>query len=233
MVGLPYDFMISIIKNISIFNSLTEEEVSTLSKSSKIIKLKKGEILFSEKDLVNNIYIVYSGKVTVFRLSEMGAKRVIYILDKGEIVNEVIFDKLPASVSCEMFQDSQILSLSSNDMLKVMESNFTFNKDVIDSMGRKIRRLYRQLKNTVPIKMDKKLAAKLWKLSKDYGVKVNRGVLINLDITVTYLADMLGSSRETISRCISDFQKSNLIEFKDKKIIVKNRESLSRYFKGM
>ncbi|NSJ93191.1 cyclic nucleotide-binding domain-containing protein, partial [Coprococcus sp. MSK.21.13] len=91
--------MISIIKNISIFNSLTEEEVSTLSKSSKIIKLKKGEILFSEKDLVNNIYIVYSGKVTVFRLSEMGAKRVIYILDKGEIVNEVIFDKLPASVS--------------------------------------------------------------------------------------------------------------------------------------
>ncbi|MBE6065153.1 Crp/Fnr family transcriptional regulator [Clostridium cochlearium] len=233
MVGLPYDFMISIIKNISIFNSLTEEEVSTLSKSSKIIKLKKGEILFSEKDLVNNIYIVYSGKVTVFRLSEMGAKRVIYILDKGEIVNEVIFDKLPASVSCEMFEDSQILSLSSNDMLKVMESNFTFNKGVIDSMGRKIRRLYRQLKNTVPIKMDKKLAAKLWKLSKDYGVKVNRGVLINLDITVTYLADMLGSSRETISRCISDFQKSNLIEFKDKKIIVKNRESLSRYFKGM
>ncbi|MBU5268529.1 Crp/Fnr family transcriptional regulator [Clostridium cochlearium] len=225
--------MISIIKNISIFNSLTEEEVSTLSKSSKIIKLKKGEILFSEKDLVNNIYIVYSGKVTVFRLSEMGAKRVIYILDKGEIVNEVIFDKLPASVSCEMFEDSQILSLSSNDMLKVMESNFTFNKGVIDSMGRKIRRLYRQLKNTVPIKMDKKLAAKLWKLSKDYGVKVNRGVLINLDITVTYLADMLGSSRETISRCISDFQKSNLIEFKDKKIIVKNRESLSRYFKGM
>lgn len=233
MVGLPYDFMISIIKNISIFNSLTEDEVSTLSKSSKIIKLKKGEILFSEKDLVNNIYIVYSGKVTVFRLSEMGAKRVIYILDKGEIINEVIFDKLPASVSCEMFEDSQILSLSSNDMLKVMESNFTFNKGVIDSMGRKIRRLYRQLKNTVPIKMDKKLAAKLWKLSKDYGVKVNRGVLINLDITVTYLADMLGSSRETISRCISDFQKSNLIEFKDKKIIVKNRESLSRYFKGM
>ncbi|MDU1442613.1 MAG: Crp/Fnr family transcriptional regulator [Clostridium cochlearium] len=225
--------MMSIINNISIFNSLTEEEVSTLSKSSKIIKLKKGEILFSEKDLVNNIYIVYSGKVTVFRLSEMGAKRVIYILDKGEIVNEVIFDKLPASVSCEMFEDSQILSLSSNDMLKVMESNFTFNKGVIDSMGRKIRRLYRQLKNTVPIKMDKKLAAKLWKLSKDYGVKVNRGVLINLDITVTYLADMLGSSRETISRCISDFQKSNLIEFKDKKIIVKNRESLSRYFKGM
>ena len=233
MVGLPYDFMISIIKNISIFNSLTEDEVSTLSKSSKIIKLKKGEILFSEKDLVNNIYIVYSGKVTVFRLSEMGAKRVIYILDKGEIVNEVIFDKLPASVSCEMFEDSPILSLSSNDMLKVMESNFTFNKGVIDSMDRKIRRLYRQLKNTVPIKMDKKLAAKLWKLSKDYGVKVNRGVLINLDITVTYLADMLGSSRETISRCISDFQKSNLIEFKDKKIIVKNRESLSRYFKGM
>ncbi|KHO32215.1 Crp/Fnr family transcriptional regulator [Clostridium tetani] len=227
------DFMRNIIETMPIFNDLTEKEISVLSKASSIIRLKKGEILFSEKDLVKNIYMVCSGKVTLFRLSEMGQKRIIYILDKDEIINEVIFDGFSASVSCEMFEDGEILSLDSKDMLKVMQSNFIFNKAIIDSMGKKIRRLYRQLKNTVPIKTDKKLAAKLWKLSKDYGIEMDNGTLIDLDITVTYLADMLGSSRETISRCINDFQRNNLIEFKDKKIIIKNRENLSKYFKGV
>lgn len=190
---------------IPIFNTLNEEEKSILCKSSSIIKLKKGERLFDERDLIKNIYIVYTGKVTIFRLSEMEPERIIYILDKNEIINEVILDGLSASVNCEVFEDSEILSLSSKDMLKVIESNIIFNKNIIESMGKKIRRLYRQLKNTIPIKMDKKLAAKLWKLSRDYGVKVDNGILIDLDITVTYLADMLGSSRETISRCINDF----------------------------
>lgn len=190
---------------IPIFNTLNEEEKSILCKSSSIIKLKKGERLFDERDLIKNIYIVYTGKVTIFRLSEMGPERIIYILDKNEIINEVILDGLSASVNCEVFEDSEILSLSSKDMLKVIESNIIFNKNIIESMAKKIRRLYRQLKNTIPIKMDKKLAAKLWKLSRDYGVKVDNGILIDLDITVTYLADMLGSSRETISRCINDF----------------------------
>lgn len=225
--------MRDIIESIPIFSTLNEKEISILCKSSSIIELKKGESLFDERDLVKNIYIVYTGKVTIFRLSEIGSKRIIYILNKNEIINEVIFDGLPASVNCEIFEDSEILSLSSKDMLKVMGNNFIFNKNIIDSMGKKIRRLYRQLKNTIPIKMDKKLAAKLWKLSKDYGIEVDKGILIDLDITITYLADMLGSSRETISRCINDFQRKDLIEFQDKKIIIRNRDNLSEYFKKM
>lgn len=197
------------------------------------LSLKKGQQLFGEREEVENIYIVLRGKVTLYRNSEHGQKRVIFILNPGEIINEVIFDRRTASVNCEAFEDSEVLYFSRNELLEIMSRDFDFTKKIIESMAKKIRRTYRQIKNTVPIKMDKRLAAKLWKLSKDYGVETESGTLIGINLTITYLADMLGSSRETISRCMGKFEKEGLIISEGKKIIIPDRDKLSIYFRGV
>ena len=62
--------------------------------------------------------------------------------------------------------------------------------------------------------MEKKLAAKLWKLSRDYGVPYEQGVLINFPITITSLADFLGSYRETISRALKILINNELVIYK-------------------
>ncbi|SNS05257.1 cAMP-binding domain of CRP or a regulatory subunit of cAMP-dependent protein kinases [Anaerovirgula multivorans] len=221
------------IQKLELFKDLNKECIELLSSSSFKTKLKKGEILFSERDIVNSIYIIIEGKLTIFRLSEIGQKRVIYILDKGQIMNEVILDSMSASANCEAFEDSWILGIDKEIFLKAMSMDFKLTQRVVHSMDKKIRRLYRQLKNTIPIKIDKKLAAKLWKLSKDYGVEIEEGILINLDISITYLADMLGSTRETVSKCLKSLNRQGLIEYKNKKIVVKDREQLSVYFRGV
>lgn len=222
----------SILK-LSFFTDLDREYINYLAESSFRVELKKGESLFSERDEVKNIYMILEGKMTLFRLSEIGQKRIIYILDSGEIINEVIFDNMPTSINCEAFEDSIVIGFGKETLLYVMEKNFDLTQKVIKSMGKKIRRQYRQLKNTVPIRMDKKLAAKLWKLSRDYGIGVEGGVLINLDLSITYLADMLGSTRETVSRCMSDLKKENLVEYRNGKILVKDRKKMSIYFRGV
>jgi CRP-like cAMP-binding protein len=214
--------------------------VPVSDKTDEAIKVKagrkvisRGETLFSEKDPVKTVYFILKGKVTMFRLGEEGQKRVIYILNAGEFINEVIFDGLPSSISCEAFEDCELLYFYKEDLLKMMSEDFELNKHIINSMGRKIRRLYRQVKNTVPIKIDKKLAAKLWKLSKDYGLETEGGTLIDLDISITYLASMLGSSRETISKCMTRFEKDGLVKFIGRKILIPDRQALSIYFRGI
>ncbi|WPC40652.1 Crp/Fnr family transcriptional regulator [Clostridium sp. JS66] len=217
---------------ISIFNCINERTLELLKAKAFKVKLKKGELLFYEKQKVNKIYLVLHGRVTMYRNSEEGQKRVVYILGDGDFVNEVIFDDLPASINCEAFQESCILCFYKKDLLEIMAGDFQLTRTIINSMARKIRRLYRQLKNTVPIKMDKKLSAKLWKLCKDYGVEVEEGTLIDMNISITYLADMLGSTRETISRCMKGFEKSGMLKFIGKKILVRDPKELSIYFRG-
>ena len=220
------------LRELPIFESIEDKTLDLIRESIQIKKLRKSQLLFSERQSVDNIYIVLAGKVTMYRLSEKGQKRVIYILNKGEMINEVIFDDYTASINCEGFEDSEIISISKVDLLNIMQQDFKLTEVILYSMSKKIRRLYRQIKNTVPTKMDKRVAAKLWKLSKDYGVETKEGVLIDVKINITYLADMLGSSRETISRAIKELEKMDMVKIEHRKFIV-NREKLNMYFKGV
>ena len=117
--------------------------------------------------------------------------------------------------------------------MKIMSEDFALTKKVINTLSTKVRRLYRQMKNSTPLKIEKRLAAKLWKLAKDYGVEENQETIINLKISITYLSDMFGMPRETISRALKILEKEGLIR-KDKKIIiVKDKDKLSNYFKSL
>ncbi|MBU3192063.1 Crp/Fnr family transcriptional regulator [Clostridium bowmanii] len=220
------------LKYLPLFENIEDKTLELITESVIIKKIKKSQMLFAERQSIDNIYIVLEGKVTMYRLSEKGQKRVIFILNKGEIINEVIFDNLTASINCEGFEDSEIMSISKVDLFNIMKQDFKLTQVILYSMSKKIRRLYRQLKNTVPTKMDKRVAAKLWKLSKDYGVQTEEGILINVKVSITYLADMLGSSRETISRAVKELEKMDMVKIKQRKFIV-NREKLSQYFKDV
>jgi CRP/FNR family transcriptional regulator, cyclic AMP receptor protein len=220
------------IRLIPVFEGIAQETREKIKEAASIVRLQKNQHLFMEREEINNIYIILKGKVTMYRNAEEGHKRVIYILSDGTLINEVIFDGRSASICCEAFEESTIISIPRDSMLKIMEFDFVLTRNIINSMSRKIRRLYRQLKNTTTLRVDKKVAAKLWKLSTDHGIEVEEGVLINLNITITYLADMLGHTRESISRAIKTLEEEKLITLKERKIIV-NRERLLKFFRTL
>lgn len=221
------------LRELEIFKNILDVSLDKLEDLGEIKKCKAGKHLFRDKENVNTLYIVMSGNVSLYKLNENGQKRVIFILGKGKMINESLMQNLPSSINCEIFEEAQILSYDKKAFLSIMENDFTLTKNVMVSLDMKVRRLYRQLKNaTGVIRMEKKLAAKLWKLSKDYGIKCDNGVIINMNISVTYLADLLGSKRETISRALKILLNENLIEYDNKKIKVINQEKLSQFFKA-
>lgn len=218
---------------LKLFNNVKKETLSKLSTIGIKVAVNKGKHIFRDKEIVNTIYIVLTGKVSLYKLTENSNKKVVYILGRDKIINEVILDDLPSSINCEVFESGELLVLNKVELLEIMKEDFELTKSVINSLSIKVRRLYRQLKNTTPLKIEKKVAAKLWKLGKDYGVKVEEGTLIDINITITYLADMFGSQRETISRALKYLEEVDLIRVKDKKILIVNKEKLLNYFKGL
>lgn len=235
------------INSIDAFREIKDESVLKILEMSKKIKLKKGEVLFLEKDKINHFYAILSGKISMYRLSLNGQKRVFFILGSGSLINEVVFDDLPVSVVAEAFEKSEILKINKDDFLLIMEQDFKLTMNILNSIGRKERRLYRQLKNTLPIGMEKKLAAKLWKLSKDYGVEVclnlnnnninnknnqsqdNKWKHIDMNISNTYLSYMLGTTRETISRAMKALQDIDAIIWVNRKLYVREEKLLHYY----
>ena len=215
-----------------LFNKVSKDTKEALSEFGEVKCYIKGSHIFRDKEKVNRIYIICSGKVSLYKLNESAQKKIVFILGKDSIINAVVLDDLPASINCEVFEKAEILAFDKGKFEKVMKNDFELTKIVISSLTIKVRRLYRQLKNSTPIKVEKRVAAKLWKLSKDYGVKVEKGTLIDLKISTTYLADMFGAPRETISRALKFLQEKDLIINEKKTIIITDVDKLARFFKG-
>jgi DNA-binding Lrp family transcriptional regulator len=96
-----------------------------------------------------------------------------------------------------------------------------------------VRRLYHLMKNTSNnLRGDRRIAAKLWKLSRDHGVKTAEGVEINFDLTITALAEFLGSQRETVSRQVGTLAGAGLLMVKKSRFIIPSREKLMEFFEN-
>ena len=108
-----------------------------------------------------------------------------------------------------------------------MEQDFALARTLLAYQEQKIRRLEYQLKNTVGnVYLERKLASKLWKLARDFGVPSQNGILIDMDLTVTFLADLLGAPRENTSRACRKLCGLGLIHMEKKKITLPDPEQL-------
>lgn len=218
--------------NIEVFKDIKESSKIELKKILKERQLSTKEILFNERDIVDKVYFLKSGKISIFKMSENGERKIIFILRSGEMINEISFDNTKSTtIGCEAFDKAIILECMGKDFIKVMEEDFTLTKNILISTQNRNRRLYRQLKNSISIRIDKKLAAKLYRIGKEFGVCKGEWTLLNVNLTITYIADMLGCKRESLSRAMKILQDEKLVKIEGKKVYIK-KDELSSYFKS-
>lgn len=215
---------------VEVLQQAAPASVEFLAGCAQVKQFKKGRHVFFDKDQIDFVYCMVSGKVALYKLNSSQNKKVIFIYGTGKLLNEVILQEAVTSVSCEVLEDSMLLVIPKAKFLYVMSQDFTLTKAVLDSMALKIRRLYRQLENTAyNFRGDKRIAAKLWKLSLDHGVLCEQGTEIDLDMTITYFSDLVGAKRETVSRQLRWLTERGLVIIKKNRFIIPDRSKLLTY----
>lgn len=219
------------VKSMPVLQAANPASLATLIPCAIIKRFKKGRHLFLDGDEARQVYFLVEGAAALYKASNHHEKKVIFIYGPGALLNETILDGKPTSVNCELLSDAQILCFEWRRFLYACEQDFMLSKAVMDSMSLKIRRMYRQMKNTPnAVRGDRRIAAKLWKLSRDHGIPCPGGVMINFDLTITFLADLLGSKRETVSRQLKLLTGRNLVVINRNRFIIPNRDELKKYF---
>ena len=80
-------------KNIEVFKNLNEETYEKLGKILRRRELNKKEVLFLEREVVENVYFIEEGKISLFKITESGERKIIFILRNGQMINDVLIDK--------------------------------------------------------------------------------------------------------------------------------------------
>lgn len=195
-------------------------------------RVPKGVFLIRPREPVAAVFFQLAGKSVVYNLTHSGKRKILFILGSGELLNEHLFNSCNSSIYCETIDESIIFAVPTAEFTKLMAEDFELVKSIAEAQEKKIWRLGHQLKNTTScIPLERKLAAKLWKLSKDFGIPKEEGIEIDINMTITFLADMLGVPRESTSRACSALAENGLIKIQKKRITILDPTKMSAFFK--
>lgn len=219
------------LRKLRLFANATDESLEALQQTMKIMFYPRGSHVFCHRNVADMVYVVYSGRFSIYKISPSNDKRIIFLQLPGDLLNDNLKPNQPNLIYCESFEDSQALVCPLNKFLGIMRHDFELTQAVVGQFSSKLRKNYRQLKNTLTnVPIEKKLAARIYSLKRDFGVKTPQGVLIDIPITITYLSEMLGARRETTSRAFKRLLEEGLIVYSDKKILIPNPNDILLFY---
>ncbi len=219
-------------EGLALFKEMAPDTLQKLRKYGKIQEFPKGSLIIRAKEPLEQIYIQIDGKSIVYNLTHTGNRKILFIFGRGALLNEHVLNEHHSATYCETIEKSRIFIIPADRFVRCMQQDFALTRAVLAAQERKVWRLGHQLKNTMgSIYMERRLAAKLWKLARDFGVNVPEGIEININLSVTFLADMLGTPRETASRLCRTLVDYRLIQMKGKRIIIINPQRISAFYR--
>lgn len=220
------------LNQIKILENIAPKTKEKLMQVGCFQRVSKGTFLIRPREPITAVFFQLTGKSVIYNLTHSGKRKILFILGEGELINEHLFNSHHSSMYCETIDGSTVFAVPVAEFTKLMAEDFELSKSMIEAQEKKMWRLSHQLKNTTScIPVERKLAAKLWKLSRDFGIPREEGIEINISMTITFLADMLGVPRETTSRACSALAENGLIRIQKKRITITNPVKILTYLK--
>ncbi len=215
-----------------LFQGVSPDTLDRLERCGRVRALAKGDLIIQARQPQEDVYIQMDGKSMLYNLTHTGNRKILFILGPGSLLNEHVLNLNDTSTYCEAIEPGTAFVVPTSEFLRLMKEDFGLTCAVLAAQERKVWRLGHQLKNTVgSIYLERKLAAKLWKLSRDFGIPTPEGIEIDVTLPVTMLADLLGAPRETTSRLCKKLADHGLIKMSGKRIYIADPEKMSHFYK--
>ncbi|PTV99078.1 CRP/FNR family transcriptional regulator [Halanaerobium saccharolyticum] len=215
------------LKDLIVFQNLDPEELELLCQNSYAKFYEKDEVIFFENDSVKKLYLLVNGKVKLSMLSAEGKEKVLTILQEGDIFGELsLFDEDPHPLTAEVMDDARLLIIPWNEMEKMIIDRPSLAIKIIEALSKKTRLLTSQVRELVFQDAAGRLASLISRLAEDFGREIEEGTVIDLVLTHQEIANLIGSSRVTVTKLINKFIDDGMITIKKRKIIITDFESL-------
>lgn len=224
---------LSLLKNIPIFFGITEETLKSIANISIERSYGKGEFIILQDTEVNGLYILISGRLKISRISEDGRVKVLALLLPGDIIGEMsLIDNQLASATVEAMEDSLLLLIRREDFQSILLKYPSVTLEIAKILSKRLREADKDIEELAFYSVKNRLIETLLKFAQKHGEKTPSGLKISIRITHQELADIVGSSRETVTRIMNVLERNNLIADEGGYIVLKDVSRIRRYLIG-
>jgi CRP-like cAMP-binding protein len=212
---------IEFLKNVPIFSELDDDTLIKLSQLGTLKSFDKDSIILSEQDAGSALFVMVSGKVKVARVSndDKNKEVILTLLNPSDFFGEMaLLDGLARSATVTSIEDSKVFIIQRNDFLNLIQEHPEVSIALLQELTQRLRAAGMKIKALSLKDAEGKVATVLLQLADDIG-RIKQGVVEIEKLPYQHeLANMAGTSRETISRTLHSFAKKGLVELEGTKL---------------
>lgn len=206
--------------NIPLFSALGAEDLEAIANQAVTKTFPKGNIVINEGDRTDSLYVILSGKVKVFLTDENHKEVIVDIQRSGDYFGELaLLDEAPRSASVMTMEPCTFLVVSKSAFDRYLTHNPQVALNVMKGLAERLRATTENVRSLALLDVYGRIARTLLQLAHREGEEN----VIDEKLTHQDLANMVGASREMVSRIMADLAKGGYIKVEGKSIIVKEK----------
>ena len=211
-----------LLRQVAIFRDLDSAVLADLGGRMRPRSVEAGTVVVSAEESGDSMFVIASGKVKVVLYGQTGREIILSILKGGDFFGEMsLFDRQPRSANVVAVAETQLLALDRDAFHKHLLANPSTALAILAEMSRRLRHADEVIGNLALLDVYARVARVLRELALKQGEQVEGGILIRERPTQQEIAGLVGTSRETVSRALSEFTKRGLLEVEGKQVLVR------------
>lgn len=221
------DFLV----NVPIFTDLSQETIDKIATLGKKKTYDKDSVILMEEEAGTALFVIIKGKVKVSRTSTDGREVILSILGESDFFGEMaILDGLNRSASVIAIEDSELFIIQRNEFIDLLKNHPEVSISLLQELTARLRSADMKIKSLSLKDAEGKVATVILQIADDIG-KIKHGIVEIEKLPLQQdLANMAGTSRETISRTLHSFAKKGLIELESSKLRILDYEKFKENY---
>lgn len=224
---------VDLLKGVELFSELNEEQLGMIANLVIVKNFNRDETVVLEgDDSVQALYLIATGSVQVYMTGIDGRETILSFLERGDFFGEMsLIDGEPRSASVRTTTDATLLVIHRESFLSLLRKTPEIAMALMSELCKRLRKANKQIGSLSTMSVSGRVAGTLLNLMQERGVRIhtdngNMVTVIHNRPTQQQLADMSGTTRETVSRICSLLVRANAIAMTGKDIVIFDEDAL-------
>ena len=220
---------IRLLSLVDIFEPLSSEEIEHLSGQLPDTHLERGEMFYGPKDQTEKLFLLWKGKVRIFRTTPDGREFTLAIVESGTVFGEMsLTAQQLEGAYAQAMEPSEVSTMAREDLERLVLQKPEVGLKIMRLLSERLRRYETRLEDATMKNVHARLASIIVMLVESEGVRSGAGYRIPAHYTHQQLGEMIGTNREAVTRAFGVLQDERVVELRRRLIYVLDLQSLKR-----
>ena len=209
------------LRNVALFRGLSAEETEAVAKSTTSRRFGRGSAIILAEQQGDAFFIIQKGRVKVSVSREGGREVILSLLGVGQVFGELsLLDGKPRSADVTATEATELIMLRRPDFLRLITEKPSIVIGLLTELASRLRKVDYKIAGLALLDVTNRVSKTLLQLANEGGEQEEHGVLLKNRPTHQQLAQMSGTTRETVTRVLRQLEEQGYIECRGRNIVI-------------